>query len=92
MTISTALDVLPQCPQGHGQMVLRDPPGGHTPEQRWCGTWYDCPPGQFHCRSSVLLPSPDLRAPYAAAGLISPAGPRHDTPVALPTGRLGLTA
>lgn len=56
------LDRLPQCPNGHGQMVLRDPPGGHTREQQWCGVWYDCPPGQFRCCSSVLLPSPELRA------------------------------
>lgn len=49
----------PACPQGHGEMVLR-PSAAQTPEQRWAGTWYDCPPGPpgQHCRSSVLVPSP----------------------------------
>jgi hypothetical protein len=52
----------PQCPNGHGRMLLRDPPGGHTREQRWCGIWYDCPPGPpgHSCESSVLIPSAEL--------------------------------
>ena len=47
----------PTCPIGHGPMVLR-PIGQQTPEQRWCGTWWDCE----SCRSSVLIPSPELAA------------------------------
>lgn len=50
----------PQCPNGHGDMVLRNPEG--QPEHvRWCGTWYDC----TKCHSSTLLPSPELEAQLA---------------------------
>jgi hypothetical protein len=41
----------------HGVMELR-PTNGQTHEQRFCGTWYDCP----KCSSSVLLPSSELLA------------------------------
>jgi hypothetical protein len=61
----TALAERPRCPSnpdGHGYMELRDPPGGWTREQRWCGTWYDC----RSCRSSTLYPSPELLAQHAA--------------------------
>lgn len=65
---ATALDLLPQCPNGHGQMVLRDPKT-YSAEQAWCGVWYDCPPGPpgDSCRSSTLLPSPALAAQYEEA-------------------------
>lgn len=46
----------PRC-QRHGPMQLR---GGHTAEQQWCGTWYDC--AAADCRTSTLLTSPALRA------------------------------
>lgn len=48
---------LPKC-QTHGiQMVLR-PLVHQTPEQKFCGAWYDCPA----CTSTVLFQSPELRA------------------------------
>lgn len=49
----------PACPNGHGLMVLR--PAG-TPEQEFCGTWYQCAPGPAgdFCMSATLLPSPAL--------------------------------
>lgn len=52
----------PECPQGHGPMVLREPPRGHTKEQQWCGVWFDCAPSVpgMTCASSVLIPSPEL--------------------------------
>jgi hypothetical protein len=38
-------------------MNMREHPG--TPEQVWCGDWWDCThPG---CRASALDPSPALR-------------------------------
>lgn len=54
---------MPDCPANadHGQMALR-PIGRQTPEQRWCGTWYDCQ----RCSSSMLLPSPQLAEELAA--------------------------
>lgn len=65
---TTEVDRLPECPQGHGQMVLRDPKT-YTPEQAWCGIWYDCPPGPpgSSCKSSTLLPSAALAAQYEKA-------------------------
>ncbi|MDD4564787.1 MAG: hypothetical protein PHE79_04850 [Eubacteriales bacterium] len=49
---------LPTCPHGeHGQMELR-PIEHQTPEQKYCGAWYDCKyPG---CSCSVLIMSPEL--------------------------------
>ncbi|MEG3071079.1 MAG: hypothetical protein HQP61_02405 [Peptococcaceae bacterium] len=49
--------VLPVCPASaeHGEMVLR-PLAFQTYEQKFCGTWYDCP----QCRSSILFPSMEL--------------------------------
>jgi hypothetical protein len=40
-------------------MVRRDDKV-QTAEQRWCGTWFDCP--EFHCRNSRLIPSQELLA------------------------------
>lgn len=47
----------PTCPSSgkHGFMTYRP---GKTPEQIWCGIWYDC----SECRSSVLYHSPELLA------------------------------
>jgi hypothetical protein len=39
----------------HG-IMMRRPIGRGTPEQDWCGTWFDCP----HCHESVLIKSPAL--------------------------------
>lgn len=49
---------MPDCPANpsHGQMHLR-PIERQTPEQRWCGTWYDC----HRCWSSRLIHSTELR-------------------------------
>jgi hypothetical protein len=41
----------PDCPQ-HGPMELRP---GHTPEQRWTGTWYAC--STSRCLNAALIPS-----------------------------------
>lgn len=63
--MSTATVPPPDCPNGHGPMVLRSP---QTPEQAYCGTWYDCAPGApgWTCKSSVLIPSPEIAALHAA--------------------------
>ena len=53
------LMVLPSCPSCGSQMVYRP---AHTPEQAWCGTWYEC--SESRCNSSVLLHSPALAAMY----------------------------
>jgi hypothetical protein len=47
--------VCPASPQ-HGPMVRRT---NLTPEQAWCGEWWDCRSG---CHSSVLIQSPALIA------------------------------
>lgn len=54
---------LPECPNGHGPMVLR-PVAFQSRDALWCGTWYDCPPGPpgSHCASSALVPSAELEA------------------------------
>ncbi|MBQ1048478.1 DUF45 domain-containing protein [Micromonospora sp. C51] len=58
------------CPNGHGPMALRR--GPQTPEQRACGTWYDC----AQCKSSLLVPSPELRDQLdAQAAKADPAAP-----------------
>lgn len=56
------LMMLPVCPhKEHGQMELRDTKH-QTPEQKYCGGWYDCLyPG---CSCSTLMPSPELREIY----------------------------
>lgn len=43
-----------QCPQ-HGPLGLR-PKERQTPEQLWCGEWWDCE----KCHYSVLVPSDEL--------------------------------
>ena len=57
-----------ECPCGHGPMARRDLAA--TPEQAWCGTWWDCPggPGGTRCWSSVLVPSAELIAHLRAQG------------------------
>jgi hypothetical protein len=53
--------MLPECNHDTG-LVLR-PLERQTPEQQWCGTWYDCPsPG---CSFSRLEPSAALLAQLA---------------------------
>lgn len=67
--MDNALIVLPLCPSNeeHGQLELR-PEGKQTPEQRYCGAWYDCKHPGCHC--SVLFPSPELREVYKKAGKV----------------------
>jgi len=51
----------PRCPvDAHGFMEWR-PSSRQTPEQLFCGVWYDC----TQCKSSVLFPSPGLKAQLA---------------------------
>ncbi len=52
----TALALRPACKR-HGATELR-PLLRQTPEQRFCGVWYDC----TRCGSSVLYPSKELEA------------------------------
>lgn len=55
---------LPRCPSddSHGYLELR-PLSRQTPEQQWCGVWYDC----LRCKSSVLFQSAQLQAQNDAA-------------------------
>jgi hypothetical protein len=54
---------LPKCPVHGTQTIFRE---GRTPEQKWCGVWYDCPePG---CHFSELLPSKEIIALYVKMG------------------------
>ena len=48
----------------HGEMDPR-PMGRQTNEQRWCGTWFDCPA----CHSSILVPSTALEVQLATQRL-----------------------
>ena len=47
---------IPRCPHCGKPLALR-PDGRQTPEQRWCGTWYDC----LKCNYSLLLESRELK-------------------------------
>ncbi|MFT8930040.1 MAG: hypothetical protein ABF969_11960 [Sporolactobacillus sp.] len=60
--MSEDLMCLPDCPhEGHGKMELRSKKW-QTPEQKYCGVWYDCQyPG---CMCSVLFMSQDIRKLY----------------------------
>lgn len=52
-----------------GATMVRREPG--TPEQAWCGTWYECPKAKApHTEKhlTVLIPSQPLVERYAAAG------------------------
>lgn len=50
----------PECQTHKIPMVPRAP---GTPEQKWCGQWFQCPDGR--CTNSALIPSPDLEASLA---------------------------
>jgi hypothetical protein len=52
---------IPECPTHKIQMVPRAP--GGTPEQKWCGQWFDCPEGR--CLNTGLINSPELEASLA---------------------------
>lgn len=57
----------PRCQLCEARLTVRNPPGGHTPEQRFCGIWYDHPPYRhdelpFGHTASVLFASPELLA------------------------------
>jgi len=54
MTTSLPME-LPKC-SGHGIQMIARPP--KTPEQRFCGAWYECP----RCSETVLFVSSELRA------------------------------
>lgn len=51
---------LPKCVEHKIQMVLR-PLAHQTPEQKFCGVWYDCPA----CTQSALFQSAGLRQQLA---------------------------
>lgn len=69
----TMTTTAPECPAGHGPMALR-PLKGQTPEQRWCGAWYDCQSNDYgaRCYCSTLVPSEELKDVYRKAGVILP--------------------
>lgn len=59
---TTLLMELPKCSEHGIYMVLR-PLACQTPEQKFCGAWYDCPA----CTQTVLLPQPrDVNTPSNA--------------------------
>ena len=61
----TALMEIPQCPACGERMELR-PLTRQTPEQQYCGTWYDCiSPG---CCGTILLPSVEIAEEHKKAG------------------------
>ena len=55
--MENALMERPKCPTHNVYMELRI---GQSQEQRFCGTWYDCP--AYKCACSILLPSPELQS------------------------------
>lgn len=62
-----ALMELPRCHRHDTQMEYR-PIERQTPEQKWCGDWYDCKePG---CMCSTVVMSPELLEVYRRAGCI----------------------
>lgn len=52
------------CRTCHHPMVRR-PLDRQTPEQRWCGLWYDCKQNEGTCGSTWLVQSPELLAHLA---------------------------
>lgn len=68
------------CPsrRHHGACIPR-PSESLTPEQQWCGTWYDCP----HCSSSVLVMSLDLKVYLDAQADLPRSHGARPEPVAL---------
>lgn len=56
---ATALMRLPRC-KDHGEMALR-PISRQSPEQKFCGVWYDCP----QCQCCVLFTSAELQRQLA---------------------------
>lgn len=60
--MTTDVATRPQCPKCGEYFNLRNHRGGNTPEQIWCGVWYDHPSVGLECQSnsSVLLTSPAL--------------------------------
>ena len=57
-------------------MELRGKHGADTPEQRYCGVWYDC---VSRCSNSRLYMSAALLAEYARVGALS-LSPRPSQP------------
>jgi hypothetical protein len=59
----SALAKRPQCQCG-AYMEIRQPYGGYTPEQKFCGVWYDHPAISsalsFGHTTTVLYPSAEL--------------------------------
>jgi hypothetical protein len=58
----TEKELLRVCRTHPDQRLIVRPLERQTPEQRWCGTWYDCPV----CHYSVLVLSAELQAQYDA--------------------------
>lgn len=53
------------CPRGHShkfEELMEQAPG--TPEQAWCGRWFQCPAG---CGYTVLIPSAELELKFVRA-------------------------
>lgn len=70
---TTAIAERPKCDKCGVYLEIRGANGGGaTPEQKFCGVWYDHPPMQqgsitFGHTDSVLYPSKALREQLAAA-------------------------
>jgi hypothetical protein len=66
-------DQIPRCPQ-HGELVRR-PREQMSPEQAWCGEWWDCRNRALgsvgHCGVTVCVPSPALVAQLAEQRALS---------------------
>lgn len=64
------LALRPSCSVCGVFLELRNPPGGYTPEQKFCGVWYDHPPVSLgQCSfgtASVLYVSGALKQQLAA--------------------------
>lgn len=70
----------PRCRQ-HGYMVLR-PASRQTPEQQFCGVWYDCPEftsATHRCGSSACYPSRGLCQQTGEPYFDGSAWSRHDS-------------
>ena len=57
--LSLALEEI-RCPKHGATMTQRDTKH-QTPEQLFCGAWWDCTTGGERCSNSILFPSAELR-------------------------------
>lgn len=75
-------DAPPICGR-HGPIIRMRPREDPSPEQAWCGAWYDCP--VRNCHSSVLVPSAALLAQLRGRSDVPPRWAPLPDPPELPT-------